>query len=179
MAREAADSAASRSTRTPSATGPTGWSWRPTARSLQGQNDRRFRIEHAQVVAPEDFALFAKYSVIAAMQATHATSDMRWAETRLGPERVKGAYAWQRFLALGVPVANGSDFPVEEPNPLRGFYAAITRQDQSRQSQGRLVSRSAHEPRRKRSEAGPWRGRTRRSRRRARDRWRRASWPIS
>jgi predicted amidohydrolase YtcJ len=98
---------------------------------LQGNNDRRFRIEHAQVVAPEDFELFAKYSVIAAMQATHATSDMRWAEARLGPERVKGAYAWRRLLSLGVPLANGSDFPVEEPNPLRGFYAAVTRQDES------------------------------------------------
>jgi predicted amidohydrolase YtcJ len=98
---------------------------------LGKKNDRRFRIEHAQVVAPEDFELFARYSVIAAVQATHATSDMRWAETRLGPERVKGAYAWRRFLSLGVPVANGSDFPVEEPNPLRGFYAAITRQDES------------------------------------------------
>ncbi len=98
---------------------------------LQCKNDRRFRIEHAQVMAPEDFQFFAKYSVIASMQATHATSDMRWAEARLGPERVKGAYAWRRFLSLGVPVANGSDFPVEEPNPLRGFYAAITRQDES------------------------------------------------
>ncbi len=99
------------------------------AAALGGANDKRFRIEHAQVVAPGDFALFAKYSVIASMQATHATSDMRWAVQRLGPERVKGAYAWRRFLSLGVSVANGSDFPVEEPNPLWGFYAAITRQD--------------------------------------------------
>ncbi len=97
--------------------------------ALQGKNDRRFRIEHAQVVAPEDFVLFAKYSVIASMQATHATSDMRWAEARVGPERVKGAYAWRRFLSLGVPVANGSDFPVESPNPLWGFHASVTRQD--------------------------------------------------
>ncbi len=96
---------------------------------LGGRNDRRFRIEHAQVVAPEDFERFARYSIIASMQATHATSDMRWAEARVGPERVKGAYAWRRFLSLGVPVANGSDFPVEDPNPLWGFYAAITRQD--------------------------------------------------
>jgi predicted amidohydrolase YtcJ len=63
------------------------------------------------------------------MQATHATSDMHWAETRIGPERIQGAYAWRRFLALGVPLANGSDFPVEDPNPLWGFYAAFTRQD--------------------------------------------------
>jgi len=98
---------------------------------LGGRNDRRWRIEHSQVIAPADFELFARYSVIAAMQATHATSDMRWAETRLGQERVKGAYAWRRFLSLGVPVPNGSDFPVEEPNPLLGFYAAITRQDRA------------------------------------------------
>jgi len=97
--------------------------------ALKGGNDRRFRIEHAQVVAPEDFALFAKYSVIASIQSTHATSDMRWAQDRLGPERVRGAYAWRRFLDLGVHVANGSDFPVENPNPLWGFYAAVTRQD--------------------------------------------------
>jgi len=70
------------------------------------------------------------------MQSTHATSDMRWAEARLGPDRVQGAYAWQRFLALGVPVANGSDFPVEEPNPLMGFYAAVTRQDPSGSPEG-------------------------------------------
>ncbi len=96
---------------------------------LGGPNDRRFRIEHAQVVAPEDFEKFARYSIIASMQPTHATSDMRWAEARVGPQRVKGAYAWRRFLALGVPLASGSDFPVEDPNPLWGFYAAVTRQD--------------------------------------------------
>jgi predicted amidohydrolase YtcJ len=63
------------------------------------------------------------------MQATHATSDMGWAEARLGPDRVKGAYAWQTFLKLGVPVANGSDFPVENPNPLWGFFSAVARED--------------------------------------------------
>jgi len=99
------------------------------AAALGGHNDRRFRIEHAQVVAPADVPLFEKYSVIASMQSTHATSDMRWAEARIGPERVKWSYAPRRFLSIGVPVANGSDFPVEEPNPLFGFYAAITRQD--------------------------------------------------
>ncbi len=98
---------------------------------LGGPNDRRFRVEHAQVVAPGDFELFRRYSVIPSMQATHATSDMRWAEDRLGEERVRGAYAWRRFLELGLPIANGSDFPVEDPNPLWGFYAAITRQDHS------------------------------------------------
>jgi predicted amidohydrolase YtcJ len=104
--------------------------------ALGGANDRRFRIEHAQVVAPGDFALFQKYSIVASIEATHATSDMRWAEARLGPERVRGAYAWRRFLALGVPLANGSDFPVERPDPLPGFYAAITRQDAHGQPPG-------------------------------------------
>ena len=96
---------------------------------LKGPNDHRFRVEHAQVVAPEDFAKFKQFSVIASMQATHATSDMPWAQQRLGPERIKGAYAWRTFMKLGVHVPNGSDFPVESPNPLWGLYAAITRQD--------------------------------------------------
>ncbi len=98
---------------------------------LKGQNDRRFRIEHAQVVSLEDIPLFARYSILPSMQATHATSDMRWAEQRLGRERLQGAYAWQRFLALGLPVPDGSDFPVEEPDPLPGYYAAVTRQDRN------------------------------------------------
>jgi predicted amidohydrolase YtcJ len=99
--------------------------------ALGGTNGLRFRIEHAQVVAPADFELFRRFSIVASIQSTHATSDMRWAEARLGPIRVKGAYAWRRFLDLGVPLANGSDFPVESPNPLLGFYAAITRQDRN------------------------------------------------
>jgi predicted amidohydrolase YtcJ len=101
------------------------------AAALGGKNDKRFRIEHAQVVALDDIPLFAKYSIVASMQATHATSDMRWAEARVGPARIQGAYAWRRYLALGVPLANGSDFPVEDPNPLWGFYAAFTRQDRT------------------------------------------------
>jgi predicted amidohydrolase YtcJ len=104
--------------------------------ALGGENDKRFRIEHAQVIAPGDFELYRKYSVIASMQATHATSDMRWAEQRLGPQRVRGAYAWRSFLSSGVHVPNGSDFPVENPNPLWGFYAAITRQDHSGEPKG-------------------------------------------
>jgi predicted amidohydrolase YtcJ len=97
--------------------------------ALHGKNERRFRVEHAQVVAPEDFARFRDNSIIASMQPTHATSDMPWAALRLGAVRVQGAYAWQTFLKLGVHLAFGSDFPVENPNPLPGFYAAITRQD--------------------------------------------------
>jgi predicted amidohydrolase YtcJ len=103
---------------------------------LKGPNDERFRIEHAQIVSPEDFVKFQKYSVIASVQATHATSDMPWAQTRVGPERIKGAYAWQTFLKLGVHLPNGSDFPVESPNPLWGLYAAITRQDKTGQPTG-------------------------------------------
>jgi len=98
---------------------------------LGGTNDRRLRIEHAQVVSLEDAPLFQRYSVLASMQATHATSDMPWAEARLGADRVKGAYAWRRMLSLGVHVPNGSDFPVEDPNPLWGFYAAVSRQDRN------------------------------------------------
>jgi predicted amidohydrolase YtcJ len=99
------------------------------AAALNGPNDRRFRIEHAQIVAPGDFARFKRYAVIASMQPTHATSDMPWAEQRLGPRRILGAYAWQTMWKAGVPVASGSDFPVENPNPLWGFYSAVTRQD--------------------------------------------------
>ena len=96
---------------------------------LNGPNDRRFRIEHAQIIAPGDFARFKQYSVIASMQPTHATSDMPWAEKRLGPQRILGAYAWQTLWKAGVHVPSGSDFPVENPNPLWGFYSAVTRQD--------------------------------------------------
>jgi predicted amidohydrolase YtcJ len=96
---------------------------------LGGKNDKRFRIEHAQVVSLPDFRLFAENSVIASIQSTHATSDMRWAEARLGPDRLAGAWAARRFLNAGIAIANGSDFPVEDPNPLWGFYAAVTRQD--------------------------------------------------
>ncbi|HUQ91630.1 MAG TPA: amidohydrolase [Bryobacteraceae bacterium] len=106
------------------------------ANVLQGANGKRFRIEHAQIVSLEDIPLFKRYSVIASIQATHATSDMRWAETRVGPTRIAGAYAWQHFLKAGVRIANGSDFPVEEPNPLWGFYSSITRQDHAGQPNG-------------------------------------------
>lgn len=89
----------------------------------------RHRIEHAQVVSIEDIPRFAELDVIASMQPTHATSDMYWAEDRVGTDRIRGAYAWRRYLNKGVPVAFGSDFPVERVNPLLGFHAAITRQD--------------------------------------------------
>ena len=89
----------------------------------------RHRIEHAQVVSLEDIPRFARLDIIASMQPTHATSDMYWAQDRVGEERIKGAYAWQRFLDAGAKIAFGSDFPVEKSDPLIGFYAAVTRQD--------------------------------------------------
>src|SRR5687767_6422493 len=91
--------------------------------------DHRFRVEHAQVISPEDIPRFARLGVIPSMQATHQTSDMRWAEARVGPQRIRGAYAWRSLLNTGVIIANGTDFPVEEVNPLLTFHAAVTRQD--------------------------------------------------
>ncbi|MCG8277335.1 amidohydrolase [Stenotrophomonas sp. NLF4-10] len=92
-------------------------------------SDHRWRVEHAQVVALEDIPRFAGLGVVASMQPTHATSDMGWAELRVGPERIKGAYAWQRYLHSGAHLALGSDFPVERVDPRLGLYAAVTRQD--------------------------------------------------
>jgi hypothetical protein len=91
--------------------------------------DHRWRIEHAQVVSPADIPRFAQLDVIASMQPTHATSDMPWAEARLGRERLAGAYAWRRFMQSGARLALGSDFPVESADPRLGLYAAVTRQD--------------------------------------------------
>lgn len=89
--------------------------------------DRRDRVEHAQVVAPGDFARFASLDVIASMQPSHVLDDERWAEDRLGPERSKGAYAWRTMEKDGVHLAFGTDYPVEPINPLRGLYACLTR----------------------------------------------------
>lgn len=97
-------------------------------RSANGVRERRDRIEHAQVVALEDFARFAALGVIASMQPSHETTDMRWAEQRIGPERAKGAYAWATFLKHGVRLAFGTDYPVEPINPFRGLYACVTRE---------------------------------------------------
>jgi predicted amidohydrolase YtcJ len=91
--------------------------------------NHRFRIEHAQVLSPQDIPRFARLGVIPSMQATHQTSDMRWAESRVGPQRIRGAYAWRSLLNTGVIIPNGTDFPVEEVNPLLTFHAAVTRQD--------------------------------------------------
>lgn len=91
--------------------------------------DHRFRVEHAQVISPGDIPRFARLGVIPSMQATHQTSDMRWAEARVGPDRIRGAYAWRSLLSTGVIIPNGTDFPVEEVNPLLTFHAAVTRRD--------------------------------------------------
>jgi predicted amidohydrolase YtcJ len=91
--------------------------------------DHRFRIEHAQLLSPQDIPRFSELGVIPSMQASHQTSDMRWAEGRVGPQRIRGAYAWRSLLNTGVVIPNGSDFPVEKVNPLISFHSAITRQD--------------------------------------------------
>jgi hypothetical protein len=93
-----------------------------------GRRDRRDRIEHAQVVAPMDFQRFAELHVIASMQPSHQTTDMRWAEDRIGNERIKGAYAWNTMLKNGVRLAFGTDYPVEVISPFRGLYACVTRE---------------------------------------------------
>ncbi len=89
----------------------------------------RHRIEHAQVVALSDIPRFKTLGIIPSMQPTHATSDQNMAEQRVGPQRIKGAYAWQTFLKQGSRIACGSDFPIESPNPFEGLHAAVTRQD--------------------------------------------------
>jgi predicted amidohydrolase YtcJ len=93
-----------------------------------GPRDRRDRIEHAQVVAPMDFVRFAELHVIASMQPLHQTTDMRWADDRIGPERVLGAYAWATMLKNGVTLAFGTDYNVEPISPFRGLYACVTRE---------------------------------------------------
>jgi len=94
-------------------------------------SNHRFRVEHAQILAPDDIPRFAELDVIPSMQAVHQTSDMYWAGNRLGDTRLLGAYAWRSLLDTGMPVPNGSDFPVEAVNPLLSFHAAFTRQDAS------------------------------------------------
>ena len=99
-------------------------------------SDLRNRIEHAQVVSPEDLPRFASLGVIASMQPTHATSDMPWAQQRLGKTRIQGAYAWRSLIDSGAHLAAGSDFPIERVSPLLGVYAAVTRQDKTGKPDG-------------------------------------------
>jgi len=98
---------------------------------LKTKNDRRWRIEHAQVINENDFSCFGKFSIIPSVQPTHATSDMYWAGSRLGDERLKNAYAYKRLLQQNGWIALGTDFPVEPVNPFFTFYAAVERKDSS------------------------------------------------
>ncbi len=99
-------------------------------------SDHRWRIEHAQVVALADIPRFHALGVIASVQPTHATSDMPWAEQRVGPRRIVGGYAWRKFRDADVRLALGSDFPVEHIDPIAGLYAAVSRQDAAGQPGG-------------------------------------------
>ncbi len=96
---------------------------------LQGKKDHRWRIEHAQVVNPADVAQFGRNGIIPSVQPTHATSDMYWADERLGPDRISHAYAYRQLLEQNGWLPLGSDFPVEDINPVFGFHAAVARQD--------------------------------------------------
>jgi predicted amidohydrolase YtcJ len=96
---------------------------------LKGKNDRRWRIEHSQIIHPDDFEKFGTYSIVPSIQATHCTSDMPWAEDRVGAERVKGAYAYQTLLKQLGWLPNGTDFPVENIDPLFTFYSSVFRID--------------------------------------------------
>lgn len=104
-------------------------------KALEGKTDRRWKVEHAQVISPSDFDYFEN-GIIPSVQPTHATSDMYWAEDRLGEERVKGAYAYKDLLDKAGLVALGTDFPVEQVNPFLTFYAAVARQDVEQYPEG-------------------------------------------
>ncbi|GGF12148.1 amidohydrolase [Hymenobacter cavernae] len=97
--------------------------------ALHGQKDRRWRIEHAQVITPADMPKFGQFGIVPSVQPTHATSDMYWAGERLGSQRLKTAYAYEELRKQYGQVALGSDFPVEDINPLFGFHSAVARQD--------------------------------------------------
>lgn len=104
-------------------------------KALEGKTDRRWKVEHAQVISQADFDYFEN-SIIPSVQPTHATSDMYWAKDRLGEERVKGAYAYKDLLNKAGLVALGTDFPVEQVNPFLTFYAAVARQDMEQYPEG-------------------------------------------
>ncbi|GAA5874352.1 hypothetical protein JCM1840_001357 [Sporobolomyces johnsonii] len=99
----------------------------PSSSPASERNPLRLRIEHAQILREEDIARMGRLGVVASFQPTHATSDMGYAEQRLGSERIKGAYAWRSMIEAGAPYAVGSDFPVESVDPFLGIYAAVTR----------------------------------------------------
>ncbi|MEZ6244229.1 MAG: amidohydrolase [Phycisphaerales bacterium] len=101
----------------------------PLGSGLLHARNNRFRIEHAQLLDAADIPRFEDLGVLPSMQPTHCTTDMRWIEERIGRDRTVGAYAWRSLIDSGVPIASGSDFPVESHNPFLGIYAAVTRQD--------------------------------------------------
>ena len=100
-------------------------------KNLEGYNDRRWRIEHAQVILPSDFEMFRNYNIIPSVQPTHATSDMAWAINRLGPNRIKNSYAYKDLLDQNGMIALGTDFPIENINPIETFYAAVARKNKN------------------------------------------------
>jgi predicted amidohydrolase YtcJ len=110
---------------------------------LEEGNDRRWRIEHAQIIHPDDFGLFGTYNIVPSVQPTHATSDMYWAEDRLGAARMEGAYAYKTLLDQLGWIPNGSDFPVESINPLYGFFASVARKDHSGFPEGGFLIKKA------------------------------------
>jgi len=110
-------------------------------KALAGQTDRRWRVEHAQIVSPEDFTLYK--NIFPSVQPTHATSDMYWAEDRVGEERLKGAYAYKQLLDAYGKVAIGTDFPVEKVSPFLSFYAAVARQDLEQYPEGGFQKENA------------------------------------
>lgn len=106
----------------------------PQARAAPGATtpkDFRLRVEHDQVIAPNQFALYKQLGVIASVQPSHLLTDMNWAKARIGPERAKTSYPWKQFADNGVKLAFGTDYPVEPINPFRGVYAAITRKNEA------------------------------------------------
>lgn len=113
------------------------------AETLKGKNDRRWRIEHAQVVNENDFDIFEKFSIVPSVQPTHATSDMYWAGDRLGKERLKHAYAYKDLLRQNGWIPLGTDFPIEEISPILTFYAAVARMDSKGWPQGGFQKENA------------------------------------
>ena len=109
---------------------------------LKGTKDRRWRVEHSQVIDSADFKYFSK-NIIPSIQPTHATSDMYWAEDRLGEKRIKGAYAYKKLLEQAGIVALGTDFPVEKVNPFLTFYASVDRQDTENYPEGGFMKDQA------------------------------------
>lgn len=101
---------------------------RAYTKALEGKTDKRWRVEHAQILSKEDFDYFSN-NIIPSVQPTHATSDMYWAEDRIGAERIKNAYAYKTMLEHADKIALGTDFPVEKVNPIYTFYAAVARKD--------------------------------------------------